>query len=67
MGIAVAALAIGGLLAFALTAVLPADLPVRVLPSRLAILAVGTVVTALVGALGTLRRLLRIDPAEAIG
>lgn len=67
VGIAVAALAIGGLLAFALTAVLPADLPVRVLPSRLAILAIGTVVTALVGALGTLRRLLRIDPAEAIG
>jgi putative ABC transport system permease protein len=67
VGIAIAALAIGGLLALALTAVLPAELPVRVLPSRVAILAFGTVVTALIGALGTLRRLLRIDPARAIG
>lgn len=67
VGIAVISLLIGGLLALALTSVLPADLPIRVLPSRLAILAAGTVVTALAGALVTLRRLLRIDPATAIG
>lgn len=67
LGISLGALVIGGLLALALVAVLPADLPVRVLPSRVAVLAAGTAVTALVGALGTLRRLLRIDPARAIG
>lgn len=67
LGIAVVALVIGGLLALALTIVLPPELPVRVLPGRLALLAAGTVLTALIGALGTLRRLLRIDPARAIG
>lgn len=67
VGIAAAALLIGGLLALALTTVLPPELPVRVLPARVAILATGTVLTALIGALGTLRRLLRIDPARAIG
>jgi putative ABC transport system permease protein len=67
VGIAVAALVIGGLLAVALTVALPPDLPVRVLPARVAVLAAGTTATALIGALGTLRRLLRIDPARAIG
>lgn len=67
VGIAVAALVIGGLLALALTAALPAELPVQVLPGRVVLLAAGTVVTAVVGALGTLRRLLRVDPARAIG
>ncbi|HSJ46841.1 MAG TPA: ABC transporter permease [Euzebyales bacterium] len=67
VGIAAVALVIGGLLTLALTTVLPPELPVRVLPARVAILATGTVLTALIGALGTLRRLLRIDPARAIG
>lgn len=50
-----------------LIALLPAELPLRIVPFRLAIIAGGTVVTAVIGALFTLRRILRIDPAEAIG
>lgn len=67
LGIAAVSLVLGLLLALGLTTLLPPDLPVRLLPGRLAALAVGTLVTALVAALATLRRLLRIDPAEAIG
>ena len=65
--IALGALVVGGVLAMAFIAVLPADLPIRVTPPRLVIIVVGTLLTALLGALLTLRRLLRIDPAEAIG
>ena len=48
-------------------ALLPSALPVRVTGGRLAIIALGTLATAVVGALFTLRRILRIDPADAIG
>ena len=58
-------LGIGASLAFA--AALPPELPVRLVPARLAAIAAGTVVTALVGSLLTLRRILAVDPAEAIG
>ena len=46
---------------------LPADLPLRLLPSRLVQVTAGTLATAAVGSLFTLRRILRIDPADAIG
>lgn len=46
---------------------LPADLPVRIVPLRLVQTGIGVVLTALVGSLFSLRRVLRIDPAEAIG
>lgn len=65
--ISVVALLVGIAASLAFVAVLPADLPVRLLPSRLGLIAVGTVVTALIGSLFTLRRILSIDPAEAIG
>jgi putative ABC transport system permease protein len=64
---AVAAVVVGVLLALGLVALLPPDLPVRVLPTRLAAIAAGTVVTAVVGGLLTLRRITAIDPADAIG
>lgn len=67
VGVALAAIVIGSALAGGLVALLPPDLPLRLEPARLAAIAVGTVVTAVVGALFTLRRLLRIDPAESIG
>jgi putative ABC transport system permease protein len=61
------AVLIGGALALAFAAVLPPDLPVRLVPDRLGQVAVGTLVTALVGSLVTIRRIAAIDPATAIG
>lgn len=65
--ISVVAVAVGIAASLGFVAVLPADLPVRLIPSRLGLIAVGTVATALIGSLFTLRRILSIDPAEAIG
>lgn len=65
--VSLVALVLGGGLSVVFVTVLPAELPVRLVPVRLVQIAVGVVVTALVGSLFTLRRVLRIDPAEAIG
>lgn len=67
LAVAAGALVVGGALALAFVALLPPDLPVQLEPSRGLQLAVGTLVTALAGALLTLRRILRVDPARAIG
>ena len=61
------ALLVGGAISVAFVSLLPPDLPLRVLPARLAQIALGTLATAVVGSLLTLRRILRIDPASAIG
>lgn len=65
--IAVLAVVAGIALGIGLTLLVPPDLPLVIVPARLAVLAGATVVVAVVGALGTLRRILRIDPADAIG
>ncbi|MFA9431586.1 ABC transporter permease [Egicoccus sp. AB-alg2] len=65
--IAVAALVVGGLASVAIVAALPADLPVRLEPQRLATIAVATLLTSVLGVALVLRRILRIDPARAIG
>jgi putative ABC transport system permease protein len=67
VGIAAGALLVGGLLAAGIVAVLPADLPVRLEPPRLLAIIAGTLATAVLGALLTLRRILKIDPAASIG
>lgn len=67
VAVAVVALVIGGVLAVAFTAVLPAQLPVRLEETRAIQIAIGVVATALAGGLFTLRRILRVDPATAIG
>jgi putative ABC transport system permease protein len=67
VGIAVGALFVGGLITWGLVAVLPPELPIRLEPVRVAQIAVGTLVTAVLGSLATLRRILRIEPAQAIG
>ena len=61
------AVALGMALALGFVAVLPPELPVRLQGARLVQIAVGTVLTAVIGSLFTARRLLRVDPAEAIG
>lgn len=65
--IATLSVVVGIAVGIGLTLLVPPDLPLVIVPARLAILAVATVVVAVVGALGTLRRILRIDPADAIG
>ena len=65
--VSVVALVAGFLLSVVFVSLLPVDLPVRLEPSRLVQIAVGVVLTALIGSLFSLRRVLRIDPAEAIG
>ncbi len=65
--VSVIALAAGFGLSLGFTSLLPDDLPVRLVPARLAQIGVGVIVTSLLGSLFTLRRILRIDPAEAIG
>ena len=65
--VSVIALAAGFALSVGFVAILPAELPVRLVPARLGQTAVGVIVTALLGSLFSLRRVLRIDPAEAIG
>lgn len=65
--IAVTAVVLGIALALVGLQLLPPDLPLVVSPPRLTLLAVATVVVAVLGALGTLRRILTIDPADAIG
>lgn len=67
VGVSLVALVLGFALSVAFVGLLPADLPVRLEPARLLQTAVGVLVSALVGSLFTLRRVLRIDPAEAIG
>lgn len=65
--VAIGALVVGGVMALAFVSVLPADLPVQLEPSRGLQLAVGTLLTALAGGLSALRRILRVEPAQAIG
>ena len=67
VGVASGALVLGGLVAVAFVGVLPPDLPVRLVPGRAVVVAVGTLLTAVVGSLFTLRRLVRVDPAQALG
>ncbi len=65
--VSVVALVLGFGLSVIFINVLPADLPVRLVPSRLGQIALGVVLTAIIGSLFSLRRVLRIDPAAAIG
>ncbi len=65
--ISTVAVVVGIALSFIFIAFLPPDLPLRIEPYRLVVIAIGTLVTALLGSLFTFRRINRIDPAEAIG
>lgn len=58
---------IGALVAVALSLVTPPDVPLTLTASRAAFVAIGVFVAALVGGAISLRRIIRIDPASAIG
>ncbi len=65
--ISLGALALGIALSFVFVSLLPPELPLRIEPARVAQIAGGVLITAVLGSLFTARRLLRIDPAESIG
>jgi len=64
--VALGAVVLGGAVTFALEQVIPDAVPVQVEPSRVVTSSVLVLVTAAVGALVSLRRIVRIDPATAI-
>jgi putative ABC transport system permease protein len=63
---ATAAFVVGGVLAIGLAAVVPADLPLELLPGRAALTFAGVVLAALAGSAISLRRIVRVDPASPI-
>jgi hemin transport system permease protein len=65
--IAAGALVVGSVLALALAQVVPDAVPLELSMSRFVFTAVGLVVTALVGSAISFRRIIRIDPASAVG
>lgn len=65
--IATGAVAVGGLLTLALASVIPEAVPLELSTGRFMFTAVGLVVTALVGSAISFRRIIRIDPASAVG
>ena len=60
-------MAVGGLLAVGLSQVIPVTIPFTLSVGRFAFTALGLVVTALIGSAISFRRIIRIDPASAVG
>jgi putative ABC transport system permease protein len=58
---------IGASFAFAMSLVIPPDVPITLTASRAVFVAVGVFVAALIGGAISLRRIIKIDPASAIG
>jgi len=65
--VALGAFALGGLLTVGLLQVVPEGIPLQLEPSRAVSTLASICVAAVVGALVSLRRIVRIDPASAIG
>lgn len=65
--IAGGAFALGGAITVALERAIPPEVPVQLVPRRAVFIAVGIVVTALLGSAISFRRIVRIDPASAVG
>jgi putative ABC transport system permease protein len=65
--VAAIAFVIGSLVVLALSAILPAELPLQLTPSRFIFTAIGLGLAAIIGSAISLRRVTRIDPASAIG
>jgi putative ABC transport system permease protein len=65
--IAIGAFVVGGLITLALAAGIPAAIPLDLEFRRALITVLGLIVTALIGSAISFRRLVRIDPATAVG
>lgn len=58
---------VGGAIALTLEAFIPADVPIIITTSRAMFVGIGVLVAAIIGGAISLRRIIRIDPASAIG
>ncbi len=67
VAVAVGAFAVGGLLTLGLLQVVPAGIPLQLEPSRAVTTLVSVTIASVFGGLVSLRRIVRIDPATAIG
>ncbi|HMM49736.1 MAG TPA: ABC transporter permease [Miltoncostaeaceae bacterium] len=65
--IALVAAGLGGAVALGLAGLMPAQVPVRIEPARVGWSAVLLLVAAALGSAMSLRRVIRVDPAQAIG
>jgi putative ABC transport system permease protein len=65
--VAAISFAIGALLALLAAVALPAEVPLQLTPNRFVFTFVGVLIAALLGSAISLRRIVRIDPASAIG
>lgn len=65
--VAIVSFAIGSLLALAASAALPAGVPLQLTPARFLSTFIGLVVAAVLGSAVSLRKVLKVDPASAIG
>lgn len=64
--VAVVALAVGGLLTFLLSLAVPPAVPVQFEPSRATQVVLGVLVASVAGSAVSLRRVIKVDPADAI-
>ena len=65
--IAIGAFVVGGLITLGLGAVIPAAIPLDLEVRRAVFTVLGLIVTALIGSAISFRRIVRIDPATAVG
>lgn len=65
--VSVLAFAVGGLLTIALARFIPPEVPVQFEPTRALYVAIGILVASVLGSIVSLRRVVHIDPASAIG
>jgi len=65
--IALGALVAGSVLALGLAQVIPDAVPLELSPGRFLVTAVGVVIASLIGSAISFRRIIRIDPASAVG
>ncbi|MCU0310199.1 MAG: ABC transporter permease [Acidimicrobiales bacterium] len=65
--VAAASFLLGALIILGVAAVLPTGIPLAVEPARIVQIGVGLVVMSVLGAAISLRRVVRVDPASAIG
>ncbi len=65
--VAVVAFVIGSALALLLALALPAEVPLQLTPGRFVFTFIGLLIAAMLGSAISLRRVVRIDPASAIG
>ena len=67
VAVTLVAFVVGGVVAVGLDLLIPPEVPLVVTPGRAVFVAVGIFVAAVIGGAVSLRRIVRIDPASAIG